>query len=68
MISQKVQGVWSVAFCNLTELTDWQNVVPYAGTERDNVIITRPHGSLTASVTNKTVEQKQKINSLSAVY
>ena len=29
------------------EVTDWQNIIPYGGTERDNVVIIRTHGSLT---------------------
>jgi len=39
MISQQIQGVWSGAVCNQAELTDWQNVIPYGGTKRDNVVI-----------------------------
>jgi len=47
MISQQVQSAWSGAVCNQTELTKWQNVIPYGGTKRDNVFIIRSHGSLT---------------------
>jgi hypothetical protein len=47
MISQHVQGVWSGPVCNQTELTEGQNVIPYGGTKKDNVVILRPHGSLT---------------------
>jgi len=45
-----------------------ENVIPYGGTKRPNVIIVMSHGSLTASVNTKTVEHKRQINSLSAVY
>ena len=63
-----IHDACSEAVYNHDQLTSWKNVIPYAGTKRDIVVITRPHGSLTASVTTKTVEHKQQINSLSAVY
>ena len=68
MIWQCLQVAWSRLLCNQAELTDWRIVIPYGGTKRDNVIIIRSHGSLTASVTTKTVEHNQQTNSLSAVY
>jgi len=47
MIYKQVQVDWSEAVCIQTELTDWQNVVPYGWTKSDNVVIVRWHGSLT---------------------
>jgi hypothetical protein len=47
MVIQQVQGASCGAVCNQTELSDWQNVIPYGERERDNVVIVRSHGSLT---------------------
>jgi hypothetical protein len=47
MIVQHVQGAWSGAVCNQAQLTNWQNVIPYGGTKRENDIFIRSHGSLT---------------------
>ena len=47
MIIQEVESVWCGVVCIQAELTNWQNVIPYGGTKRDNVVIDRSHGSLT---------------------
>jgi len=43
MISQHVQDVWSGAVCIQAELTNWQHVIPYVGTEKYNVFIIMSH-------------------------
>jgi hypothetical protein len=61
MISQQAQVPWRGAVCNQTEVTNWQNVIPYGGTKRDNVVIIRSGGALTDKCNHGNC-RKQKAN------
>ena len=67
MISQ-VQVAWSEAVCKQAELTNWQNVIPYGGTNKENAVINRSHGSLTGKCYHRKCRTQKQINPLSAMY